>query len=123
VQEKSTSIEENPHPLRVFLCHSSGDKPLVRDIFKRLQKDGFDPWLDEEKLLPGQKWRIEIPKAVHASDVVIVCLSHKAINKAGYIQKEIKYALDAADEQPEGTIFLVPLKLEECDVPERLCNW
>jgi len=123
VQEKSTSIKENSHPLRVFLCHSSGDKPSVRDLFKRLQKDGFDPWLDEEKLLPGQKWRIEIPKAVKASDVVIVCLSNKSINKEGYIQKEIKYVLDAADEKPEGTIFLIPLKLEECDVPERLCDW
>jgi len=119
-EEKSISIEENPHPLRIFLCHSSSDKPPVRDLYKRLKKDGFDPWLDEENLLPGQKWQIEIPKAVMASDVVIVCLSHKAINKAGYIQKEIKDALDAADEQPEGTIFLIPLKLEECNVPERL---
>lgn len=28
-----------------------------------------------------------------------------------------------ADEQPEGTIFLIPLKLEECEVPERLSEW
>ena len=56
------------------------------------------------------------------SDVVIVCLSNRAVNKAGYVQKEIRYALDVADEQPEGTIFLIPLRLEECEVPERLCS-
>jgi hypothetical protein len=39
------------------------------------------------------------------------------------VQKEIKFALDVADEQPEDTIFLIPLKLEECDVPERLARW
>ena len=109
--------------LRVFLCHASGDKPAVRNLYRRLRVSGFDPWLDEEDLLPGQDWQLEIPKAVRSSDAVIICLSRKAITKAGYVQKEIKYALDAADEQPEGAIFLIPLRVEECEVPERLSRW
>ncbi len=128
-QHKSISaptFPEQPKVLRslqIFLCHSSGDKAAVRDLYYRLSVEGFNPWLDEENLLPGQDWQQEIPKAVHDSDVVIVCLSRSAINKAGYVQKEIKYALDIADEKPDGTIFLIPLKLEECDVPERLSRW
>lgn len=110
-------------PLCIFLCHSSGDKNAVRELYRRLCAEGFDPWLDEEKLLPGQDWQQEILKAVRDSDVVIVCLSHRAVDKAGYIQKEIKYALDVADEQPESSIFIIPLKFEECDVPERLRRW
>jgi formylglycine-generating enzyme required for sulfatase activity len=109
--------------LRVFLCHASDDKPAVGELYRRLQADGFDPWLDEANLLPGQNWPIEIPKAVRNSHVVIVCLSRHAIAKPGYIQKEIKFALDVADEQPEDTIFLIPLKLEECNVPDRLSRW
>ncbi|MBE7553518.1 MAG: SUMF1/EgtB/PvdO family nonheme iron enzyme [Anaerolineales bacterium] len=109
-----------PSPLRVFLCHAAADKPAVRDLYHRLRSDGFQPWLDEEDLLPGQKWQREIPKAVAASDVIVVCLSNAALTKAGYVQDEIKFALDAADRQPEETIFLIPLRLEECDVPERL---
>jgi len=114
---------ESPRQLKVFLCHASGDKPTVRDLYHRLRADGIDPWFYEENLLPGQDWQLEIPKAVRSSDAVIICLSRKAITKAGYVQKEIKYALDVADEQPEGTIFLIPLRLEECDVPERLRRW
>lgn len=109
--------------LRIFLCHSSGDKPAVRNLYHRLSTDGFNPWLDEEDLLPGQDWQQEIPRAVRNSDIVIVCLSCSSIGKSGYVQKEIKYALDVADEQPEGTIFLIPLKLEECEIPERLRRW
>jgi len=116
-------IQQRTSPLRIFLCHSSGDKTEVRNLYQRLSSDGFDPWLDEEDLLPGQEWEVEIAKAVQTSDVIIVCLSHKAINKAGYVQIEIKYALDEAEKQPEGTIFIIPLKLEECDVPERLQQW
>lgn len=108
--------------LKVFLCHSSGDKPAVRDLYRRLRSSAvyIAPWLDEEDLLPGQVWQEEIPKAVRESDVVIVCLSRSSINKTGYVQKEIKYALDVADEQPEGTIFLIPARLEDCELPERL---
>jgi hypothetical protein len=124
----SSPLASSPHPssrpLRVFLCHASADKPAVRDLYQRLNQEGFiQPWLDEEELLPGQDWQFEIPKAVRASDVVLVCLSPQSITKAGYVQKEIKFALDIADEQLEGTIFLIPVRLEACDVPERLRKW
>src|SRR6185369_5525939 len=106
--------------LRVFLCHSSGDKPAVRKLYERLSSSGVSPWMDEENLLPGQDWDLEISKAVRNSDVVVVCLSRGSTTKAGYVQREIKVALDIADEQPEGTIFLIPLRLEQCSVPVRL---
>jgi len=35
-------------------------------------------------------------------DVLIGCLSRGSINKAGYVQKEIKLAPDVADEQPSN---------------------
>lgn len=107
-------------PLRVFLCHASGDKPAVKSLYERLVKDGIDAWLDKEKLIPGQNWQIEIPNAVKNSDVVIVCLSSQSVTKEGFVQKEIRFALDAADEKPDGTIFIIPARLENCDVPERM---
>jgi hypothetical protein len=89
-------------------------------LCQRLKADGFDPWLDEERVLAGQDWSFEITTAVRSSDVVIVFLSCGSVSKAGYFQKETKFALDVADEQPEGRIFIIPAKLEECEVPERL---
>lgn len=110
--------------LQVFLCHSSGDKAAVRALYQRLKREpGSHPWLDEESLLPGQDWDAEIRKAVRASDIVVVCLSRGSISKTGYVQKEIGFALDVAEEQPEGKIFLIPLRLEECIVPQRLSRW
>ena len=109
--------------LKVFLCHSKDDKPKVRELYRRLVDDGFDAWLDEEKLIPGQDWDLEIRKAVRESDVVVVCLSNSSTTKAGYVQKEIHFALDVADEQPEGTIFIIPARLEDCQTPTRLGRW
>ncbi|HET9590608.1 MAG TPA: TIR domain-containing protein, partial [Anaerolineales bacterium] len=116
-------VGERRRQLKVFLCHASGDKPPVRNLYKRLVVEGVDVWLDQEKLLPGQDWQVEIPRAVREADVVIICLSNKSITKEGYIQKEIRFALDSAEEKPEGTIFLIPARLEDCVVPERLNRW
>src|SRR5262249_40020427 len=49
---------------RIFLCHSSRDKSSVRRLYSRLHYDGLNPWFDEEELLPGQNWELEIKKAV-----------------------------------------------------------
>ena len=110
-------------PLQVFICHSSSDKPKAYSLYQRLRQDGFDPWLDAEDLIPGQDWQIEIPKAVENAQVVLVCLSPSAITTEGYVQREIKFALDVADEKPEGTIYLIPVKLEPCEAPMRLSRW
>lgn len=116
-----TEISKNP--LRVFLCHASSDKPAVRNLYRQLVKEGVDVWLDEASILPGQDWQVEIPEAVRNSDVIIVCLSNKSITKEGYIQKEISFALDVAYEKPERAIFIIPARLEDCEVPKRLIKW
>src|SRR5262249_521181 len=85
--------------------------------------DGFQPWLDEEDLLPGQKWEAEIRNAVREADVVLVCLSKQSAAKEGFIQKEIKFTLDRADEKPEGTVYVIPCLLEQCKIPQRLSHW
>ncbi|MFN8382837.1 MAG: TIR domain-containing protein [Anaerolineales bacterium] len=110
--------------LRVFLCHASQDNPVVDDLYNRLLAEGWvDPWLDKEKLLPGQDWDMEIERAVETTDAVIVCLSNNSVTKTGYVQKELRFVLDIADEKPEEEIFVIPIRLDECTVPRRLKKW
>jgi hypothetical protein len=124
IKDKANRVSNKEDLLRVFLCHSSDDKPKVKQLYNRLRfEKGIDPWLDVEKLMPGVDWDLEIRSAVKASHVVLVCLSRNSINKEGYIQKEIRQALDVADEKPDRTIFIIPLRLENCEVPERLKRW
>jgi len=109
--------------LKVFLCHSKKDISKIRELYRLLFVDGFDTWFDEENLMPGQDWDLEIRKAIRESGVVIICISQNSTTKAGYVQKEIRLALDVADEQPENAIFIIPARLEDCQVPSRLSQW
>ena len=76
--------------VRVFMCHSARDKETIRALYRRLHSDGFEPWLDEANLLPGQVWKSEIRKALAAADVVIVCLSRAMATEKGYVHAEIR---------------------------------
>ena len=117
------SVTKSATVLKVFLCHASQDKEKVRDLFHRLKDNELDPWLDEENILPGHDWDSEIVKAVRSCDVFLVCLSQASTTKRGYVQKEIRRALDVAEEIPDGRVFIIPVLLEQCAVPERLRRW
>ena len=107
----------------MFLCHSSADKPRARQLAQQLRALPVLPWLDEEQLLPRHDWEREIKNAIRTSHIVLTCLSARSVTKTGFVQREIAMALDIAEEQPEGTIYVIPVRFEECAVPERLRRW
>jgi len=113
--------ETTNRPLKVFLCHASQDKPVVRELYSQLKAiDWIDPWLDDEKLIPGQDWEMEIEKAVETADAVIVCMSNNSVTKVGSVQKELRFVLDISDLKPDEAIFVIPIRLDDCLIPIRL---
>ncbi len=111
------------HKPRIFLCHAKEDKPRVKELYHQLKEAGYHPWLDEEDLLPGQDWWAEIKKIIsNPYNLVVVCLSAQSVTKRGVVQREIKRALDVLEEMPEDTIYLIPARLEDCRVPDRLSD-
>ena len=104
--------------IQIFLSHASEDKPAVFALYDRLKAAGYKPWLDKKNLIPGQIWQNEIPKVIKASDIFVACLSSKSANKRGYFQREFRIALDTLGEMPSGTIYFIPMRLEECEIPD-----
>ena len=109
--------------LRVFLLYARGDQEAVHRLYKRILKDGVSAWMDVENILPGQDWQEEIRKAIDHSDMIIVCLSRRFNKQGGYRHEEIRIAVERANAVTEGEIFIVPARLERCELPEPLCRW
>jgi hypothetical protein len=106
--------------LKTFLCHSHTDRDAVHDLYLRLKKDHIQPWLDRENLLPGQNWAYEISNAILRSDMVIVCLSRGFDDQNGFRHQELKIALRKARALPVEDIFIIPVRLEKCELPDSL---
>jgi Tfp pilus assembly protein PilF len=106
--------------LKVFLSYSTGDQRVVRRLYRRLKADGFDAWLDQENLAPGDDWKKTIEDEVRTTDAMVVCISRGSVNKEGFLNREIKIALDEADLRLPGRILIIPVKLQEVEVPRQL---
>ena len=109
-----------PRPVKVFLCYSHVDRDAVQFLYARLKSNHIEPWLDVEKLTPGQNWAHEIRNAILRCNMVIVCLSREFNKQNGFRYKELKLALKKAEVLLAEDIFIIPARLEKCDMPESL---
>jgi len=110
-----------PKKLTVFLCYASQDRLQVQGLYDSLAHEPWiEPWMDIKKLLPGHEWEYVIRDTVEKADAVIVCLSQNSVTKEGYIHKEIKMIVDMSERKPENTIYIIPLRLDNCELPYRL---
>lgn len=103
---------------RIFLAHAREDKAQVQKLYGELKARGFKPWFDKFDLIPGQIWETEIEKAIRHAAVFVACLSNRSVEKGGFVQKELRMALAAFGERPPGSIYLIPARLDDCEVPD-----
>ena len=99
---------------QIFISYAHEDREPALRLYENLKQAGHEPWIDEKDLLPGQKWQQAIRSTISDSDYCIILLSRRSVSKRGYVQKEVKLALDILDEFPEDAIFVIPVRIEEC---------
>lgn len=107
--------EEGRSLNRVFISYAREDIDYARKMFHELAKASYEPWLDCECLLPGQRWEPMIEQAIRESRYFVALISTRSSVKRGYVQKEIIRALDLLEQIPENQIFLIPARLDECE--------
>jgi hypothetical protein len=108
---------------RIFLSYAKEDRQRVRSIYRQLIAHGLSPWIDVADLEPGQDWQQVIMTAIKKARLVLLFLSKVSVTKSGYFQKEISEALAVAETFPQGHKFIIPVRLQNCVVPERISNW
>lgn len=104
-------MEEKP---LIFICYAKEDEESARRFYKDLRNAGAEPWLDKKCLDPGQKWKKAIKEAIRKSRYFIAILSSKSFTKKGFVQTELKEALDILEEFPDSSIFIIPARIDEC---------
>jgi formylglycine-generating enzyme required for sulfatase activity len=102
-------------PIKVFISYGREDRATAQQLYRDLQQQaGVTPWIDCERLLPGQKWRQIINRALQDSKYVVTLLSSRTLSRRGYVQKEIRKALEVVEELPAEDVFVIPVRLDEC---------
>ena len=114
-KEKAKSDSTIDRDKTVFISYAHEDIESARKLYESFKRKGIIPWFDEKSLLAGERWNHTISNAIKNCRYFIAILSQESINKRGYVQKELKKALDVLDEFPDHKIFLIPVRIEECE--------
>lgn len=101
--------------MKIFISYAKEDITAARHLYRDLLEAGFQPWLDVIDLLPGQKFDSEIRKAIKNCLYFVALVSSNSIEKRGYVQKEIKEALEVLETIPESHVFLIPARLDNSE--------
>ena len=104
----------------IFLSYARDDQDMVKVIYQKLQAAGYRPWMDQIDILPGEDWDRSIRVAIQKADFFFIFLSNHSYNKRGYLQKEIRAALDSWTKMLASDIYVIPVRLEDCPVPDEL---
>ncbi|MBS1810573.1 MAG: SUMF1/EgtB/PvdO family nonheme iron enzyme [Acidobacteria bacterium] len=107
-------------PIRIFLSYAHEDYRAVRSLHARLEAEGYRPWIDKVDLLPGEVFAVVIQQVIRKSDFFIICLSSQSVAKRSFLQREINTALDAREEKLATDLYIIPVRLNECEIPDQL---
>ncbi len=103
----------------VFISYAREDLEVAKKLYRDFKAADVNPWLDVFDLLPGQKWQLEIEKAISRSHYFIALQSSRSVGKRGHVQVEIARALEVAEQYPEESIFIIPVRIDVCEPSHR----
>lgn len=99
---------------RVFLSYAREDEGVAKEVYARLVASNVEVWFDQETLMPGERWKDKIRAAIEGCSYFLFLLSENSLSKRGYVQSEVRAALDIASELPQDRIYLIPARVEHC---------
>ena len=98
-----------------FISYAREDAVAAERIADAVNSSGLRAWFDRRHLRGGKRWKVEIATVIRKADFFVAVLSTRSVGKRGFVQHEIREALEVALSIPEPRIFIVPVRLEPCE--------
>jgi CheY-like chemotaxis protein len=106
--------------IKIFLSYASEDEAEVKMIYHRLALEELKPWMSSEDIIGGEVFSLSIEHAIRDADFFLPILTKNSVNKRGFRQRENKQALDLWLEKMARDIYIIPTRLDDCEIPEEL---
>jgi len=101
----------------VFLSYCRDNTAEAAQLREKLIASGEVVWWDQD-IKAGQDWKYEIRKAMNNAYAVVFCISKETdARTTSGIYPEALDAIAIYRECAPGSIFLIPVRLSECEIP------
>lgn len=100
---------------KIFLCHSSADKPFVRTVGNDLVRLGHSIWLDEFEINVGDSIVDKIDEGNKNADALILFISENS-QSSEWVKREWQSALSRQLSR-DREIRIYPVLIDNCKIP------
>jgi len=105
-----------PH---AFLSYVRENRKQVERLTRDLNGSGIDTWTDK-LILPGNRWKKAIRRAIRDGAAFLACFSPEAISRdRSYMHEELTVAIEMCRSMPTDRSWLIPVLLGPCEIPDR----
>ena len=92
---------------KIFLSHSSKDKPIVDLYFNELQKTEIKVWYDREEIIPGDSITSKINEGLSECELGVLFMSDNFLSKhSGWTEAESNYFISARMKNTKSLIVV-----------------
>ena len=105
---------------KVFISYVSENIEIVDRLCQELKSHGIQVWLDRNDIDPGSHWEQTIRRAIQQGAFFIACFSkeYNARDRT-YMNEELTLAIDELHQRSTDQIWFIPVKLNDCEIPDR----
>ena len=105
---------------KVFISYVRENIEIVKRLYQELKSHGIQVWLDRNDIDPGSYWEQAIRRAIQQGAFFIACFSEEYHNRGQtYMNQELTFAIDELHQRSPDQIWFIPVKLNECEIPDR----
>ena len=103
----------------VFISYCHENKTIVDRLCQALASHDIHIWLDRDNIGPGTPWKQAIQQAIHHGDFFLACFSkeYNARDKT-FMEEELSIAIEKFQQKLVDKIWFIPVKLNECEIPD-----
>ncbi len=106
--------------MQCFISYVRENSDLVDKLRRDLESHNIEVWIDREDLGPGSRWKREIRAAIRSGSFFIACFSKQYNEREKtYMNEELTLAIEEIRTRPADKTWFIPVKLNECDIPDR----
>jgi TIR domain len=98
----------------LFVSHSKEDGDFAELLKLRLEREGYEAWVDVDRLDPGLDWRAEIDEAIKSARAVLAIMS-PAARASEYVTYEWAFAWGCGTK-------IIPIMLRQTTLHPRLAT-
>lgn len=104
---------------RLFLSYARKNLRDATRLYRALSRStNHEVWFDRVSLMPGVRWEPAIRKAIRESRYFLALFSKSSVSQRGYRHSELRQALEVLAEYPSDSVYLIPIRLDNCKMPD-----